>query len=244
MPGPNAYSNWIISLLQVNGSTVAGPHNAVLVGGSGGVDGFDDDGEITQDAEAYGGPGLVFRPRPPEDVDTDDGTVEVGAEAVGVRVGDELVPVAWRDLRWNRAFPSPKAGTVALVGYGGGFMSFDDTDTGEGSIQVLYCPYSFSSGVAQKAHAVILDPDEETITLVHGDGASIVLTETEVIIKGPSGGTSMVLSDTDLKIFANVQVMGRMAVGVPTVGAAVPLPVLTGPPGAPVASIDLTVATP
>lgn len=234
---PNAYANWVISLLNVTGSTVAGPHNAVLVGGGGSVAGFDDDdGEIAQDAEAYGAPGIVFRPRPPEDVDTPDGTVTVGAEAMGARTGDGLVPMAWRDLRWNRAFPAPKAGTVALVGYGGGFLSMDDTDSKCGdqkaNIQVIYCPYAFNNGVAGKAHAIIMDPEEEAITIVHGAGQSILMQKDGSIrMQSPDGQNFIQVADGQVTI-SGVQVVlkaGAVIIGDPVGSPPVPpVPMLPG----------------
>lgn len=247
-----AFSNWTISFLEITGSTVYGPHSAVLVGGGAGVgsleEGDEAGGEEAQDAEAYGAPGLVFRPRPPEEVDTPDGKQRLTAEAMAARTADGLVPLAWRDLRFNRVFPNPKAGTVALVGYGGGFLAFDDTSADSGdqkaTVETLYCPYEFTNGVPSKAMAVILDPEGEAVSVVHGDGAAVVLTATELVLRSPSGENTLVLDDTELRIYANVRVMGRMAVGVPTVGTAVALPVLTGTAGAEVPSIDLVVATP
>lgn len=52
---------WTVTTMQITGSSVADkPFGAVLMGGDGTVP-----GEGPQGAEAFGAPGLVFRPRPP-----------------------------------------------------------------------------------------------------------------------------------------------------------------------------------
>jgi len=238
---PTTIGNWATALLLIEGSTTSGPHNAVLLGGSG-IGGFDsDDGEVGQDIEAYGAPGIVWRPRVPEEINNET----IGTECEAVRVSDDLIPVSYRDLRWNRAFPSPKPGTIALVGYGGGFLSFDDVDgSTNGTIQVLYCPYAFSGGVAGKCHSITLDPEEETVTIVQGDGSSVILDSKGAIIRSPDGSARIEITNGSITIVGNVTVVGGMVVGVnPLVPAAVGVPVLCGPsPGLP--SVSLMVATP
>lgn len=243
--------NWTVSFMQVTGSTISGPHSAVLVGGDGAVAGLEesDAGESTPDCEAYGAPGIVFRPRAPEQVSTPDGTETIGAEAYAIRTGDGLTPFTWRDLRLNRAFPAPKPGTVAVVGYGGGFLALDDTGANSGdqkaTINTLYCPYSFSGGVPSKAHAIILDAENEDVKIVQGDGASVLLLADGAIVRSPNGSHRIEISDSGIKIIGNVTVVGCVVAGVnPLAPAVVGVPVLCGPPGAPVASVSLMVATP
>lgn len=167
-------SIWGFGTTQVLGSAVSGPLGAVTFTGESTVE-----GDTPQDMEAFGAPGIVFRPRAPEMVTGEDGApVEVGAEAQTVQMGDRVVPLAMRDLRFNKAFPAPKSGTVALVGYAGGYVSFDDIDTSTGKASMLtaYVPYDFDSdGIPRKAMAIIADPDQESIALVHGDGAAVLL---------------------------------------------------------------------
>jgi hypothetical protein len=169
MQPPASLSGFVLTFLRVVGSTVIGRHSAVAVGGEGGVGGLgdfnaDEPGERVEDAEAYGAPGIVFRPRPPSPHDGD----VLAAESIAVRLGGRDVPIAWRDLRLNRAYPAPKAGSVALVGYGGGFLSFEDTPAKE-STATLYVKYG------SKAHAIILDAAQESISITHGDGAEVVI---------------------------------------------------------------------
>lgn len=226
---PTTIGNWVTVSLAITGSTVDGPHNAVLMGGSG-LGGFeDDDGEAAQDIEAYGAPGIVWRPRAPEELDGET----VGAEAVGLRVSDDVLPTGWRDLRWNRKFPAPKPGTVAFVGYGGGFLSFDDVDGGEGTIQVMYCPYAYSGGTPTKAHAITLDPEQESITVVHGEGQSILLQKDGTTrIQSPDGQSFIQIEDGKVTIQSDQIVIngGAVVIGNP-LQAIVPL--LAGPASPP-----------
>lgn len=226
---PTVFTNWAISYLEITGSTVYGPHAAVLVGGEGSVG-----DETSQDTEAYGAPGVVFRPRPPEAVQTPGGEQRLTAEAMGARTADGLVPFAWRDLRLNRAFPAPKAGTVAFVGYGGGFLSLDDTDADSGDQKAtratLYAPFEFSDGVAAKAHAVILDPEKNAVSVVHADGSAVLLTESGVIMKSPDGTAFIELQDGKIILNApQVVVRGGMLIG-SEAGPVFPLAYISGSP--------------
>ena len=118
----------------------------------------DDEGERTEDGDVFGQVGIVCRPLPP----TTSGTLSEHAEVICVRTADGLVPVATRDVRLRMFGNAPNEGAVALVGYGGGYHSIspvDNDDLTKGAIQTIYCPYDFDSdGVAQKAHAITIDP--------------------------------------------------------------------------------------
>ncbi len=237
------YANWTISFLEITGSTTYGPHNAVLMGGGASVGSFDESdalgGETAQDAEAYGAPGIVFRPRPPEDVDTPDGTQRLAAEAMAARTADGLVPMAWRDLRFNRVFPNPKAGTVALVGYGGGFLAFDDTSADSGdqkaTLSTLYVPYQFTNGVPAKAMVITCDPEAEALQLIHGDGFAISMTPDEGIVMRADAETfarmkpgEMLFHAAKIMLKGNVYAGAQAEVGVPLLAgsASPPCPTL------------------
>jgi hypothetical protein len=204
MASPTQQANWTIAYLQVEGSAIEGPHNAVTIGGKTAVG-----KESIQDAEAWGAPGIVFRPRPPEKI----GTGMVGAEAVAARTGERLRPLAWRDLRFNRAFPAPKAGTVALVGYGGGFLSFDDTQNKQ-TLATLRVPYDFSGSTANKRHTITLDPEAETITVEHGDGGKVTLKPNGTIELHSDGSTSAVISPGKFEVTATqINLIGTVSAG-------------------------------
>lgn len=220
---PSIFGDWNFSHLSVTGSTVYGPHSAVLMGGDSGVGSTtegEEQGETSQDAEAYGAPGIVFRPRPPESVSTPDGTQVVGAEAMAGRTPDGLVPLAWRDLRFNRAFPAPKPGTVALVGYGGGFLSFDDSDDLE-TIGALYVPYANGA----KAMSISFDPELEALSIIHGEGQAILLQDDGSIqMQSPDASSWIRLENDMITVMSKLLILngGAVVVGDPT-GAIVPL---------------------
>lgn len=218
--GFDAASGFVVGFLRVLGSTVVGKHSTVLVGGEGQVGALTEDdedvpGEAPPDVEMYSGLGLVVRPRPPETV---DGEV-LTAEAMALRVGGVLTPVGWRDPRLHRKFPAPGPGSVALVGYGGGFLAFDDTESLE-SRATWYVPYAGGS----KAMVVAMDPDAEALMLIHGDGYAVVLDKDNGITMRSKSGSSWVnLADDKFEVVAEqISLRGNVALGVDT-STAVPL---------------------
>lgn len=234
---PPKLSSFLVTFMRVVGSTVLGRNSAVLVGGEGQVGSLDEDdaddaGERMEDAEAYGTLGLVFRPRPP------DPSTGLAAEVMAVRSGDgKMVPLAWRDLRLNRRFPAPKPGSVALVGYGGGFLALDDSDPTAGAMTkaTLYVPYAFSGGVAGKALVVALDPEQESISLIHGDGYAITLAKDTGITMRADESTWMNMKSGETTVAsAKIVLQGNVAVGASPTTA---LPLLAGPASPPCPSL-------
>ena len=164
------------------------------------VNNDDNVGEGTDDAEVFGAMGIIGRPLPPETIGGQDFHLEV----VCLRETTGLTPIAARDLRLRMPPGAPEVGTVALVGYGGGFHSLSAVDGGVGgTIHVLYCPYDFDSeGVAQKAHSITLDPSSgnESIAIVHAEGAAITLTNTEITVKSPDGTSFIAIKDGNIDV--------------------------------------------
>lgn len=210
-----ALANALTSSMRVIGSTVVGKHGAVLVGvegPAGGLDDFDEDagGEERSDVEFFSSPGLVWRPRAKEVVDGD----ELEAEARGFRTSEGIVPIAWRDLRFHRAFPAPKPGTVALVGYGGGFIAFDDTeDLGQtlATNLTVYVPYDFVDGVPTKAHSLIIGRDangKPVVDLSSGEGPGFTILDKETTWKNSAGDAFIVLNDEGIFFNGNVRANG------------------------------------
>jgi hypothetical protein len=231
-------AGWVSTFLKITGSTIAGKHSAVLVGGvglAGGLGSVDeeDDGEQVTDAENYGGLGLVSRPRVAETIDGD----KLTAEALGMRKAGDIVPVAWRDLRLNRRFPAPKPGTIALVGYGGGFLSFDDPADGsaDGGAVTLYLPYAFSGGTPGKAHAITLSGDGESIAVVHGDGLALTMDPTNGITLRADNATYLNLAPGKFEVVAaHSSLRGNVALGADTSSA---IPLLPGTASQPTPSV-------
>jgi hypothetical protein len=221
----NLWGSLTLSTVAVTNSSVSGPLNAVVMDGDGTAD------ETAQNEDAFGAPGIVFRPRPPSNVVGNDGQrYKVGAEALAARMGDRITPFTWRDLRFNKVFPAPKPGTIALVGYGGGFLSFDDTGANE-SLATLYVPYANGT----KAHAIIIDPDQESIGIIHGDGGAIVIDKDNGITMRADGSTFATLGPGKFTVVADsINLRGNVALGANTAAA---VPLLAGAASQPTPSV-------
>lgn len=213
--------DFVIAFVKAVSSSVSGPNSAVLVNvaGSGGYNDASDDevGEGAVEQEAFGTLGLVFRPRRP------DG--DLHAEAIATRNGDGLIPFAWRDLRLNKVYSAPKEGSIALVGYGGGFHSIEDTEADSGdrkaSTHVIYAPYEYAGDAPKKAHVITLsaEPGNESIAMVHGDGPAVMLTKDGAVIKNAAGDAFIELNAAGITLSGNVTVTGFMVVGAAVPGA-------------------------
>lgn len=233
--GPGFLSSVALTFFRVLGSTVVGQNSAVLEGIEGAVSGPDDDdpGENMTDAEAFGALGLVVRSREPEKV----GDQTLSAEGYGVRTVGGLVPLARRDLRLNRRFPAPKPGTVALVGYGGGFVALDDASGGASSRLTMYVPYGRSDveDAPQKAMTIAVDPEQESMMLVHGDGYAIVLDKDNGITLRGDGSTWLRVGKGVVEVVAATQnYRGNVALGANTAAA---LPLMPGIASQPTVSV-------
>lgn len=228
-------SSAILSFVRVIGSTVVGEHGAVLLGGEGAVGDVDDPlGDGSSDkfngAEQYGPLGLVWRPLPPTlpngaaPKTQQEARQAEAAEGIAVRNGEGLKPVGARDLRINRRFAKPKPGTIALVGYGGGFLSFDTDlkNNGAGGVDfqnraTLYVPYAYSGGVPGKAMVIAVDPEAESMMLIHGDGYAVVLDKDNgITLRGGASSWINVKDGTIDIVAAKVNVQGIVALGANT----------------------------
>lgn len=172
------FEGWSFCEMRVTGSTLTPSderETAVLVGGEA------TGGEDEPGTPAYGTLGLVFRPRRPEPETgaTDDPeTNELYARAFCVRHGERLITVGWRDKRLNRVW-EPAEGDVGLVGYGGGRVSLEDTPSLQTRIRHRV---PFSGGTLE----ILLEPDEESITITHSAGMLIECKGEQVRISAPT----------------------------------------------------------
>lgn len=200
-----------------------------------------DDGtaaEGTNDAEIYTSPGIIGRPLPPRTVNGE----ALHMDVICVQTVEGLTPIAYRDVRLAMAGDAaPGEGVFAFVGYGGGFHSMtpvavSNDPAGGGTIHVIYCPYDFdSSGIAQKAHSIILDPTSgnESIMIVHANGLAITMSDDDkkaLLLKNASGDGTIRVDDDGVTITAQTIVLsGGVIVGNPL--TAVPLlPGVASPP--------------
>lgn len=189
----------------------------------------DAEGETATAAEVYSGLGLLGFPLPPGPIPNSTDNREVRHEVVCMRSTDGLIPIAHRDIRLQMPGGGPGEGTIALVGYGGGFHSLDPVDEGAGgTIHVIYCPYDFDSeGVAQKAHSIILDPTSgnASITIAHAEGMAITMFDAgkkELTLKNAAGDATFRLDDDGITMTAvTIVLSGGVIVGDPL--TAIPL---------------------
>lgn len=154
----------------------------------------DEQGEQDDRLPQLGPLGLLWRHLPPGKL---DGRA-VQADIVCLRTADGLVPVAWRDLRLYKAFPDGLAeGQIAVAGYGKGFYSLS-LNADDENIHVIYCPYDFNAaGVAQKAHCIVLDPDQG-VSMVHADGMAIAMHEQTLTLRSNTGGARIFLKGDEI----------------------------------------------
>lgn len=201
-------------------------------------------GETSEKEDLYGAGGVLFNPLPPETIRGQDFACDV----VYAKRGDSLVPIAYHDLRLSKAFPNGlKKGSVAVVGYGGGFYSLDLTASNAGSqkasIHVLYCPYDFdSSGAPGKAHSIILDPTSgnESVSVTHGSGIQVSLTEAAGVMFNLSGSSWAQFKDgLALLQFPKIMLKGNVYLGS---SADLGIPLLAGPASPPGPSVFISPA--
>lgn len=231
-----SFLNHVVEFVKVIASSVGSKNGAVLYDVAGiagfatdesgaitGEDASDEAGEQAQEQEAYQALGVIGRPLPP------DG--DMFAEALSVRTEDGLTPFAFRDLRLHRAIngggppTAPREGQLMFAGYGGAFLSHSMTAGNSGSkranVTTLYVPYAFDSGGAPtKAHAIIIDPttDNSSISIVHGDGVILTLTEETGtgpgIVASVGGSTFLRMSAGELTLQAErVLLKGNVFIG-------------------------------
>lgn len=213
-----------------------------VLGMIGSLDPEDDDdlaGELSEKEDLYSGLGLLGNPLGLEQLDGKSYACDV----VYAKRGDSLVPIAYRDLRLNRAFPSGlKKGSIALAGYGGGFYSLDLTTSNSGTrkanIHVLYCPYEFDAdGVPAKAHVIFADPSQDSVGMVHGDGFAVMLNAGGITLRGGSSSWINVAESSIDIVSAKVNVQGSVALGG---NPAIAVPLLAGPASPPGPNVSIS----
>ena len=234
--GSQVLADWVFQIAKVVGSSIAegasGTKRPVqyrivglpgwdLSGSEIAIDENENNSESTDDADVYGALGVLGRPLPPESA----AGVEEHAEVVCVRTADVLVPIAVRDVRLRMGGNAPNEGTVAFVGYGGGYHSIspvDNADLTKGAIQVIYCGYDFdSSGVAGKAHTIILDPTSgnESVMIVHAEGMAITMGDAankkSLVLKNANGDAWIRLDNDGITLSGKIVLNGSFIVGDP-----------------------------
>lgn len=223
-PGGSSASvpaDFVIEFGRVGASSLA-PNGAVRWNVEA-VPGMDGAENVHEGVPTFTAPGLVGRPL--------TANVEGHAEVACVVQSDGLVPIAVRDRRLRMQGNGPQLGTLAFVGYGGGFHSLSPVASG-GTVHVIYCPYDFDSdGVAQRAHAITLDPSagNESVSVVHARGQAVLMQDDgSITMQSPDGQSVIKIENGAITLQAAQLVLngGAVVIGNPT-GAIVPL--LAGP---------------
>lgn len=221
-----------LKLMRIVRTTVSAVTKAVLVDiDSAPVSAIDNEfNEGASKQEFFSALGLVVRPLPSIGLEQKKGASH--AEALCDPGGAGLVPLSFRDLRLNKLFPNPKDGEVALVGYGGSFDShsgaFDGDNNPTSAVRVTYVPYAYVNGVPTKAHTIIADgtPGNESISIVHGDGATISMLAGKKIAMAADGETFLMMEPGKIAAGAtNIILQGNVVLGKTAVGA---LPLVVG----------------
>ncbi len=147
----------------------------------------DPNAEDVPGAEVYGTIGFLSRPR--------DETATGGAEGLAVRVTDDLVAIAARDLRIATARGAMEKGTISVAGYTGAHLSIlDETTATKGSVQ-LRQPTAANSNAP---HLLALDGKigDEKITITHALGHAVAMDKTGLIsIVGKAGQVLLQVDD-------------------------------------------------
>jgi len=156
--------------------------------------------DSSSDEPLYFVPGYYCRPMPPVEEGSGSGLDPEGAcEVVAVRVGDEVVPLAYRDLRLNSQV-NPDEGELGLAHYGGGFISLKWNADTDGTNIMIYASRKDSSGMVVKASSISLDSADgnQHVSIMHEKGQSITLTEDEqVVIANKDGDAYLAVGGSD-----------------------------------------------
>jgi hypothetical protein len=243
----------VVAFVRVLSSELLGTHFEPVYSGAsigdfgdfGAPDDSDETGEAMRRQPGFGALGIIGRPLAPSG--------GILAEAIALRVDDGLQPLAWRDLRINRALNpggsggTPAEGQLLFAGYGGAFLSHAltaaDVGSARANISTWYVPFDFDAGgVPQKAHVISIDPTpgNSSISLVHADGVRIDLTEdagagSPGLVASIDGATFLRFSGGELSIQAErILLKGNCYVGR---AAEAGLPLLAGAASPPCPSL-------
>lgn len=177
--------------ILVNIATMEDPEEAPL------------EADVSEREPMYGLPGFYCRPLPPDD----DAAVPGHCEVVSIRVGDELIPYGYRDLRIN-AKTNPASGELGLAHYGGGFISLKLSNNDDGTAIGIYAPRGTDG-----AHMISLDPDEDNshVVLMHEAGQSVTLTkEGSVVLANAAGDAFIEVHSGGISLNGNSAITGAL----------------------------------
>jgi hypothetical protein len=218
-------SDYLISFGRIVSSTVKGASRAVLANVADVAASLADDtngsAEGSIEVPIHGTLGIIARPDAPN--------AKGYAETVGIRTEDDITIIAARDLRLNKVV-NPKVGEVALVQYGGGFLSLAHNQDNKGTTATLYAPFATSGEPPTNAHVLTLDTTHgnNSVSIVHSNGMAILMTgdaeepsNGKVIIKNDSGSVYVEINHNGIVLNGNVSINGGIVGG--SIASAKPL---------------------
>lgn len=211
------YASHLLAFGRIVASTLRGAAKSLLVNLS--FLGEDEsDAQGVHDQPMFSGtPGFYARPKPPVTAAAATPASPAGhCEVVGLRFADEVIPVAYRDLRLS-ARANPKEGELGVVQYQGGFILLKDNADGTGTDITIYAVRRFPDGTADKAHVLSFDTTtgNSSITLTHETGATITLTkEGKAVVVSPNGEAYVEVKNSGVVVNgANVAITGGAMLG-------------------------------
>lgn len=221
----------VLSLVRVVGSSL-GKGGKVLYELAG--HGYDDDteekGTRERNLEEFlGVPN--FYTRPPADE-------EQPPEGIAANIGDELITISATAAgpinKANAGTPDPvmpKAGQAVIVGWGGGFMSFEKT--GASDLFEVYIPAEKNGqGVPTEALSIQVNPATKSIAIVHPAGLAITIDEDRGIVLRADASTRLVVKPGRIEIIAaEVIARGSVVLGSTAGVPGTNLPAIMGPSG-------------
>ena len=178
--------------------------------------------DVSHDEPMMGVPGFFCRPRPPVSKEDETGLNPEGAcEAVAIRVADQTIPIAYRDLRLSYVV-NPNEGELGLAHYGGGFISLKLNTDEDGTNIVLYASRKDSSGAVVKASVISMDSTDgnQSVSIQHEYGQLITMTkEGKILLSNKVGDAYIELNDDGIFLNGNCYLNGSVILGDKTAAA-------------------------
>ena len=208
------FTDWLFSLGRVVDTKLGATKRGIMVrlnlleGNSG------DAPEQSGWEPMLGPPGFFCRPKKPGTGTPLDPTGS--CEAVALRLGDDVVPLGFKDLRLSSNV-NPKEGELGLCQYQGGFVSLKDNADGDGTDLMLYALRRKANGDPDKASCISLDSTAGNahLALMHEYGQTVTLTKTgDIILANKAGDAFVQVKDGGLVLNgANIALAGGAMLG-------------------------------
>jgi hypothetical protein len=211
------YSSHLLAFGRIVSSTIRGALKSVLVNLAFLHDDDDKAQRIHDQPMFTGVPGFYSRPKPP--VKAQDATPakpQGHCEVVGIRCADEVIPVAYRDLRLS-ARANPKEGEIGFAQYQGGFITMKDNADGNGTDITIYAVRRKPDGTPDKASVLAFDTTtgNSNVTITHETAATITITkEGKIVLLSPDGQAYVEVKNGGVVVNgANVAITGGAMLG-------------------------------